>query len=144
MDEKFYPISVCLILIEDGQILLQKRKNTGYADGLYGLSTGKIHPPNESATQGLIREAKEELGIHLEASWLEFTSAIHGKSHGREGIALFFKISRYEGIIQNKEPDKCDHLKFFHLETLPKELIPYMRCGIENTLNGVSFAEYGW
>lgn len=144
MDEKFYPISVCLILIEDGQILLQKRKNTGYADGLYGLPTGKIHPPNESATKAMIREAKEELGIHLEPRWLKFTTVVHGKDVAREGIALFFKTSHYEDILQNQEPDKCDHLKFFHLEALPKELIPYMRCGIENTLKGVSFSEHGW
>ncbi len=144
MNEKFYPISVCLILIQNGQILLQKRKNTGYADDLYGLPAGKINPPNESATQAVIREAKEELGIDIETAWLEFTSIIHGKDCGREGAAFFFKASKYEGSIQNKEPDKCAYLKFFALEALPKQMIPYMRQGMENTLNGISFSEIGW
>lgn len=144
MNDKFYPISVCLILIQKDQILLQKRKNTGYADDLYGLPTGKINPPNESATQAMIREAKEELGIHLEPLWLTFTSVVYAKDCGREGAAFFFKASQYEGTIQNKEPDKCDHLKFFPLKALPKQMIPYMRCGLENAFNGISFSEFGW
>ncbi len=141
--QNYCAISVHLILLKDNKILLQKRKNTGYADALYGLPAGKINP-NESATKAMIREAKEELGIHLRASWLELTSIVHGKEDEGDGIAFFFKTIQYEGVIENKEPDKCEHLKFFHLDSLPIELIPYMRCGIQNTLNKIVFSEFGW
>lgn len=141
--ENYYPISVHLILLQNDRILLQKRKNTGYADNLYGLPAGKIDP-NESATQAMIREAKEELGICLKTSWLELTSIVHGKDSGREGVAFFFKTSQYEGVIENKEPDKCEYLKFFQIQALPDGLVPYMKCGIENTLNKIIFSEFGW
>ncbi len=136
-------LSVHLILLKNHEILFQKRKNTGYSDALYGLPAGKIDP-NERATQAMIREAREELGIHLKPSWLELTSIVHGKEDEREGVAFFFKAIQYEGIIENKEPDKCERLQFFHPDSLPVELIPYMRCGIENTINKVIFSEFGW
>ena len=141
--ENYYPISVHLILLNNSCILLQKRKDTGYADNLYGLPAGKINP-NESATQAMIREAKEELGIHLKVEWLELGSIVHGRDDQREGVAFFFKASKYEGVIENKEPDKCACLKFFDLNSLPSDFIPYMKTGIENTLKGVFFSEFGW
>jgi hypothetical protein len=37
----------------------------------------------------MIREAKEELEIHLESKWLELTSIIHKKNPQRKGVAFF-------------------------------------------------------
>ena len=42
------------------------------------------------------------------------------------------------------EKDKCDELKFFKLDKLPINVIPYVRKGIEYYLNKESFSIYGW
>ena len=57
-------IAVYLILIEDDKILLQRRFNTGYKDGNYSLPAGHLDD-NESITQALVREVKEEIDLDL-------------------------------------------------------------------------------
>ena len=62
MKERFkLVITVGLVLLNDkGQVLLQKRCNTGYMDGKYGLVAGHLEK-DESLVDGIIREAKEEI-----------------------------------------------------------------------------------
>lgn len=56
--------AVHLVLIQNNQVLLLKRKNTGYQDGNYGLVTGHMEK-GETAKQAIIREAQEEAGIKV-------------------------------------------------------------------------------
>ena len=59
------PISVQLLLEEDNNILLMKRKNTGYEDGKYCLPGGHVEA-HEEIRKALIREIKEEIGIDVD------------------------------------------------------------------------------
>ena len=52
------------ILIENGKILIARRKQTGKLPGLWEFPGGKIEP-GESAEQCLKRELKEEFEIHV-------------------------------------------------------------------------------
>lgn len=56
--------SVYLILIKDNKILLLRRYNTGFMDGYYSFPAGHVEP-NETLTQAMVREAKEEIGIDV-------------------------------------------------------------------------------
>lgn len=40
------------------------------------------------------------------------------------------------------EKDKCDELKFYKLNDLPNNVIPYVKKGIENYLNNEPFSIY--
>ena len=65
MKERFQNAIVADLLMtkqENGkkQILLSKRKNTGYKDGEYELPGGHLEE-NEDLYEAMIREAKEEL-----------------------------------------------------------------------------------
>ena len=116
--------AVHLILIEDGKILLQRRYNTGYEDGNYSVVAGHIDG-NESVIKAMKREALEE-------------------SPDRESIDYFLTCKKYDGKIDIMEKDKCDELKFYKLNELPINVIPYVRKGIENYLNNEPFSIYGW
>ncbi len=137
------PVAVHLILIENGRLLMLRRKNTGFADGMYGLPAGCIEG-NEPVSLAMCREAKEEAGIIIKPEDLFMTTVIHRKDNDWESIAFFFKVDKYEGEVMNCEPEKCDDLRFIDLHDLPSNTIPYVRLGIENSLKKKYFQEWGW
>ena len=132
-------VAVHLILVENGKILLLKRYNTGYEDGNYSVVAGHIDG-NESVVRAMRREAAEEAGIKIEEEDLEIVHVMHRKSKDRESIDYFLTCKKYDGKIQIMEKDKCDELKFYDLEKLPINVIPYVRKGIEYYQNDVPFS----
>ncbi len=136
-------VAVHLILVENGKILLLKRYNTGYEDGNYSVVAGHIDG-NESVVRAMRREAAEEAGIKIKEEDLEIVHVMHRKSKDRESIDYFLTCKKYDGKIQIMEKDKCDELKFYDLEKLPINVIPYVRKGIEYYQNDVPFSIYGW
>jgi len=134
--------SVYLLFIQDGKILLLRRKNTGYEDGNYGLVAGHLNA-HESLTQAAIREAKEESGADIDPKDLELMATLHRKQDD-ERIDFFFKIKKWTGEPVNTEPDKCDDLSWFDLNELPSNTIPYIRQAIECYKNNIIYSEFGW
>lgn len=145
MEEKRFRIliAVFLVLFKDNKVLLQRRKNTGYRDGNYGLVSGHLDG-NESATEALIREAREEAGIILEAKDLVFKHAMHNISSGKEYLYLFFTASKWRGKPKILEPEKCDDLSWFDLDNLPTNIIGNIRKAIFYTQNGILYSELGF
>ncbi len=135
--------AVHLILIEDEKILLQRRYNTGYEDGNYSIVAGHIDG-NESVLEAMQREALEEAGIKILQEDLKIVHVMHRRAPNRESIDYFLICKRYDGEITIMEKDKCDQLKFFKLDELPTNVIPYVRKGIESYLNNEPFSIYGW
>ena len=83
------PVSVQLILEKEDKILLMKRKNTGYEDGKYALPGGHVEA-NEEIRNAMIREAKEEIGIHLDLQDIQLYKVMNRKvSENQEYIEDF-------------------------------------------------------
>ena len=55
----------CFIINEKGEVLIEKRVNKGLTPGKLDLCSGHVDG-EETQTQAMIRELKEELGIQLE------------------------------------------------------------------------------
>ena len=110
------------------EILLMQRQNTGYMDGCWSLPAGHADD-GELPIEACIREMEEEIGITVKKEDISF---LHCNAHpaiifGLEGkmyVSLTFRIAKYTGEIQNKEPKKCADIRFFPLDNLPKELPP--------------------
>lgn len=68
-----------LVLEKDNKILLLRRFNTGYEDGNYSFIAGHLEN-DESLTQCIIREAKEEAGITLKEEDLKVEYILHRNS----------------------------------------------------------------
>ena len=119
--------AVYAILLSENEVLLSLRKDTGYMDGFYGLVSGHVER-GENATSACIREIKEESDLALNESELIFKTVVYRQAETRTGIDFFFEAQVSDRIlIQNNEPEKCAHLKWFSLDHLPNNLIPYIR-----------------
>ncbi len=57
-------------------------------------------------------------------------------------IIKFMRSKKYEGKITIMEKDKCDELKFYQLDKLPNNMIPYVKKGIEyyNELQKINYS----
>jgi len=130
--------AVYLVLIESGRLLMARRINTGYGDGMYSLVAGHVEA-GERLTDALIREAREEAGIVLEAPDLTLAHTLHRPVEGR--VDFFFTARRWAGEIEIKEPEKCDDLSWFELDRLPETTLPYIRHVMEQIRNGASWSE---
>jgi 8-oxo-dGTP diphosphatase len=135
-----------LILIRDGKILLLRRFNTGFEDGNYSVVAGHLDG-DETFRQAMVREAREEAGISIRPDEMEIVHVMHrrkGSGSDSERIDFFIRARGWEGEPRNKEPGKCDDLRWFDLDNLPGNVIPYVRQAIENVRKGRVYSESGW
>ena len=131
-----------LFLLRDERILLLRRCNTDYEDGKYGVVAGHMDGA-ETAREATCREAREEVGIELTPDDLAFAHVVHRADRG-ERVGFFFEARRWRGEPRNMEPHKADDLRWFPLQQLPDNMVPYVRRALELWLSGVLYGESGW
>jgi 8-oxo-dGTP diphosphatase len=138
--ERFTVIpSVYLALRREGEILLLRRAHTGYMDGSYCLVAGHLEA-GESAKTAMVREAKEEAGIIINADDMQLVHTGHRFNRGR--LDLIFETRTWQGEIVNAEPDKCDDLSWYPLDNLPETTVPYVRLILDAISKGIAYSEY--
>ena len=144
MQERYKSKLVVDLLLErnnekthEKEILLSLRQNTGHADGLYDLPGGHLEP-NEDLFNGMIREAKEEIGIDILRNDMKI---IHIYHHFEKDLLKFvFSVNNYSNEIKNCEPNICKELEWFEIDFLPENIIPKIREEIININNGIYYA----
>jgi 8-oxo-dGTP diphosphatase len=137
-----FPVTVHLFFFREGQILLIRRFNTGYADGQYSVPAGHLDG-GETVITAAAREALEEVGVQIDPPDIEFSSVLH-RLDGEERVDFFVKIHKWTGEPFNAEPDKCDQLLWANMNDLPANTIPYIRQALRNHLEETRFDEFGW
>ncbi|MGA2820320.1 MAG: NUDIX domain-containing protein [Anaerolineales bacterium] len=143
MAERFKLISaVHLFLIREGRILLLRRLNTGWGDGLLSVVAGHLEG-GEEVKAAAVREAWEEVGIEVEADRLQVVGVMH-RREGDERIDFFLTAETWKGEACNREPQRCSELKWAELANLPMDLIPYVRQAVDNYGRGIWYQSYGW
>lgn len=133
-------VDVHLLLLRGEEVLLARRSGTGYADGLLHAPSGHLED-GEDVRSGMIREAREEIGIELAPEDLEAALVMqHRSPSGRARIGWFF-VARYGsgGEPVNREPDKCSELGWYPLDALPDDMVAYCRAGIDACRAGQPF-----
>lgn len=135
-------LDVHLVLLDAEHILLLRRYQTGYEDGRYSVVAGHVDG-EETARAALAREAVEEAGLRIVPADLALVHTMH-RTAQEERLSLFFQATRWEGTPVNREPDKCDDLRWFPLRQLPSNMVPYVATALQALLAGRVYSEYGW
>jgi ADP-ribose pyrophosphatase YjhB (NUDIX family) len=61
-----------------------------------------------------------------------------------ESMYVFFLAEKWEGEIENKEPNRCEELIWATIEELPENIVPYVKDAIESYTKQIHFSEYKW
>ena len=114
MNQHFRAYSaICPLLMRmcDGrrQVLLHRRPNTGYMDGLWDIAGSGHVDADKTATQALARECREELGVVLHPEDVCFAHLSH-RLGARTYCDLYFIVYAWAGTPEIREPEKCSAL----------------------------------
>ncbi|MGI8486199.1 MAG: NUDIX hydrolase [Thermomicrobiales bacterium] len=134
--------SVHVLLVKEGRVLLLRRANTGYMDGHYSVPAGHLDG-NETVIDAAIREAREEAGVSLTPDDVQVVGVMHRGAKSAEYIDFFVAATQWRGQLENREPHKCDELRWEALDQLPVTVIPYIRRALENYQQGRWFDTFG-
>jgi 8-oxo-dGTP diphosphatase len=127
--------TINIFIIEGNKILLGRRSNTGWMDGMLCPPGGHVEV-TETPIVGAIREAKEEVGLSLNPSDFDFIGISARNTQPRETIACSFMV-RDKGVKPtNTEPGKCSELSWYDLDDLPADIIPDFREVIDQCVLG--------
>ena len=143
MKREKFPVVVHLFLFNKKNLLLLKRRNTGYEDEHYGVVAGHLEE-NENVYNAIIREAKEEVGINILLDDLKIVQVMHFKDANEERIDYFFLCRKWEGDIKNMELKKCSELNWYPIDDLPDNTIECVKFAINNYIQKINFTLFGW
>ncbi|MEL6391125.1 MAG: NUDIX domain-containing protein [Bacteroidota bacterium] len=127
-----------LVLIQEGEILLLKQTKPN--GGNYTLPGGTIEE-EEFAREALIREAREEVGIHLHKEDLHLAFIAHKKTGKKHRIVFYFQTNIYSGRPKSREHDKFSKFIWSDLQRLPDKLTPTIRQVIKRLRAGKLYTE---
>lgn len=138
-----------MLLRTDGgrkQVLLQRRQNTGFADGKWDFSYAGHVEHGENMKKTAVREAREELGIAIDESSLDFVATVHKREKQIDltYINVYFSCIDFEGEPKICEPYKCSEIAWFDLDNLPDDLIDDRKEVAKAYKTGCHYIEYGW
>lgn len=142
--ERFRPkAAVYLLPMKNNQVLLARRFNTGWMDGMYSLISGHLDG-DESVHAAIIREAYEEAVIVVDEKDLIPATVLHRKSPDAEYVDFFFVVTEWQGEIIIGEPNKCDEMTWYSVDKLPENVLPYIKEVLDNYKNKTAFSASGW
>lgn len=122
------------------QVLLQLRQNTGYMDGHWACGAAGHVEQGESVLTAAVREAKEELGVVVDAAELIPVTVMHRTSPGggpiEERVDFFFECRRWTGEPALQEADKAAALGWYDLDALPTPVVPHERYVLDRLGSG--------
>ncbi|HEY4294696.1 MAG TPA: NUDIX domain-containing protein [Luteibacter sp.] len=131
------------MLMDRGKVCLSLRFGTGFEDGNLGLVAGHLEA-NETLAQGMLREAREEIGIDITPADLRLVHIMHHRSDS-DRLAVFFKCQIWQGSPRNLEPHKCGGIRWVTLDTLDQvdNIVGYVRSALHYIRDGIPYSEHG-
>lgn len=122
------PAVYLLLSNQHREILLMRRCNTGYMDGMLALPSGHVEG-DELPSRAMIREAKEEINVTILPCDMHIAHICYRPAHDTTGnrVDFYFRATYWQGEVTNAEPDKCSELIWAKPGRLPADVIPHIR-----------------
>lgn len=111
-------IVVAGVMIEDGKVLVGRRREGSPHGGLWEFPGGKVSE-GEEPREALRRELREELGIEVEVG--RIFDAIFEPAAEDPMLLLAFRCQRLKGLIK---PLACSDLRWVSLKELEELAMP--------------------
>ena len=116
-----HPVVHLHVMDAEARIYLQKRSmKKDIAPGRWDTSVGGHVDYGESLEQAVVREAREEIGLHIEPAQCRFLFQYVWQSSRERELVTAFCIT-YDGIPQ-PDHDEVDEGRFFSLQELQSKL----------------------
>ncbi|MEI8339476.1 MAG: NUDIX domain-containing protein [bacterium] len=136
--------AVYVIIKRENKILMLRRFNTGWMDGMYTLPAGHIEE-SETAEQTASREILEEVGINIPPNALSVAHVMLEKSaDNKEYFNIFIEAKNFSDEPTNKEKDKCDEVAWFSLDSLPDNTLPCVKEALRQITEGNHYSNFGF
>jgi 8-oxo-dGTP diphosphatase len=113
-------VGIGVLVIRDGKVLLGRRRGS-HGAGSWSAPGGRLEY-GESIEECARRELREETG--LEAGTIEPGPYTNDVFHevGQQYLTVFVLAREATGVLDNKEPHKCDGWEWFAWTQLPTPL----------------------
>ncbi|MEJ2132138.1 MAG: NUDIX domain-containing protein [Gammaproteobacteria bacterium] len=138
-----FPIIAHTILRRGDDVLLLRRVNTGFADGLYALPGGHVKA-GEPVTGAAVRECREETGLTIEVRDLVPVCVMPYIMPGGQGVDFIFRCERFTGEPRIGEHERCDELRWCHVDALPTNTVGFVREVVAHVAQDPWLIEHGW
>lgn len=140
------PVHEVMLILERGDDLLLAERANGYAAGQLNLPSGKVEfDRDEDVFAAVAREAKEEVGVHIEPASLRIVHVMQYRNpDGDVRLSWFLAASHWSGEPMNAEPDKCARILWCKRSEIPDTTYESNALGIQHYLKGEPFSVHGW
>jgi ADP-ribose pyrophosphatase YjhB (NUDIX family) len=112
-----YKAIVWVILKQDNNVLLLKKPDNSE----WTLTGGHVED-QESLKMAAIRIAKQQINLDIESEDLDFSCVIDRKMDSAFKLHIFFKVSKWQGELNNNEPNVHSEVEWCNLDSLPENL----------------------
>ena len=85
-------------------------------------------------------EYKNKIGVDIRPEDLILKTICHSNK-GKEYLQFYFECRKWLGEIENKEPHKCERLKWHEWNNTPEHTCPYLKEAVGKINDGISFYE---
>jgi ADP-ribose pyrophosphatase YjhB (NUDIX family) len=137
-------VDVHLLMVNDGDLLLGRRANTGYGDGAYEPPSSRL-AERETLVEAAVRVATAEVGIALDPARVSLAHVMHDVS-GAGRMAFFLTVDGWAGepcpVPPVTGPRSYSDFGWYPLTDLPANMIDRARVAVRNYAAGARFSTY--
>lgn len=135
-----------MVFDQEGRVLLHQRAGTNFLPGYWDFPSG--HVENESFSQALIREVKEETDLTVDPKDIEL-SYLGTNFLDIAYINAIYRVLKWDGQPKIMEERKCSDMRFFNSDEIPEKATLAVRimarqgfCSTLGQVRAVGLEEY--
>ena len=135
---------VYLVFERGSKVLIVRYAPNVKNAGQYGVPGGHIES-GEPASGAAIREAREQVGIHLRLAELRLAHVMHrasGADKPVDNIDFYFMVMNFPGEAVDRMPQTYDKVEWVAWNRLPQNTTPEVRYALECIKEDKIYSEF--